>query len=82
MRYISPSGFISSTTFQDVVFSMCKAAVAAYSRGWARDLDTGGITVNTIQPGPIDTNMNPANSDFAPVQKAAQRWAVMVNLTK
>jgi 3-oxoacyl-[acyl-carrier protein] reductase len=48
-----------------------KAAVALYTRGWARDLGPKGITVNTVQPGPIDTDMNPANSDFAPAQKAA-----------
>jgi 3-oxoacyl-[acyl-carrier protein] reductase len=47
-----------------------KAAVAAYSRGWARDLGPKGITVNTVQPGPIDTDMNPASGDFAPVQTA------------
>ena len=46
-----------------------KAAVAAYSRGWARDLGPRGITVNTIQPGPIDTDMNPANGGFADAQK-------------
>lgn len=44
-----------------------KAAVAAYSRGWARDLGPRGITVNTIQPGPIDTDMNPASGSFAAV---------------
>jgi 3-oxoacyl-[acyl-carrier protein] reductase len=36
----------------------------------ARDPGSKGITVNTVQPGPIDTDMNPATSDFAPVQKA------------
>ena len=48
-------------------YSATKAAVAAYGRGWARDLGPKGITVNTIQPGPIDTDMNPASSDHAPV---------------
>jgi 3-oxoacyl-[acyl-carrier protein] reductase len=48
-----------------------KAAVALYTRGWARDLGPKGITVNCVQPGPIDTDMNPANSDFAPPQKSA-----------
>jgi len=48
-------------------YSASKAAVAAYTRGWARDLGTKGITVNTVQPGPIDTDMNPTTSDFAPV---------------
>ncbi|MFT3682532.1 MAG: SDR family oxidoreductase [Ferruginibacter sp.] len=52
-------------------YAASKAAVAAYSRGWARDLGVKGITVNTVQPGPIDTDMNPATGDFAAVQKAS-----------
>ena len=51
-------------------YSASKAAVAAYTRGWARDLGPKGITVNTVQPGPIDTEMNPADGDFAPAMKA------------
>jgi 3-oxoacyl-[acyl-carrier protein] reductase len=51
-------------------YSATKAAVAAYTRGWARDLGSKGITVNVIQPGPIDTDMNPANGALAEVQKA------------
>jgi 3-oxoacyl-[acyl-carrier protein] reductase len=47
-------------------YSASKAAVAAYTRGWARDLGPRRVTVNTIQPGPIDTDMNPANSNMAP----------------
>lgn len=39
-------------------YSATKAAVAAYTRGWARDLGSKGITVNVIEPGPIDTDMN------------------------
>jgi 3-oxoacyl-[acyl-carrier protein] reductase len=50
-------------------YAATKASVAAYSRGWARDLGPKGITVNTVQPGPIDTDMNPANGDFATVLK-------------
>lgn len=42
-----------------------KAAVAAYTRGWARDLGSRGITVNVVQPGAIDTEMNPADGPFA-----------------
>lgn len=42
-----------------------KAAVAAYSRGWARDLGPRGITVNVVQPGAINTDMNPETGDFA-----------------
>ncbi len=52
-------------------YSGTKAAVAAFARGWARDLGPKGITVNVVQPGPIDTDMNPESSDFAEAQKAA-----------
>jgi 3-oxoacyl-[acyl-carrier protein] reductase len=51
-------------------YSATKAAVAAYTRGWARDLGPKGITVNVVEPGPIDTDMNPSSSDFATTQKA------------
>jgi 3-oxoacyl-[acyl-carrier protein] reductase len=50
-------------------YSASKGAVAAYTRGWARDLGPKGITVNNVQPGPIDTDMNPAaNGEFANLQ--------------
>ena len=52
-------------------YSATKAAVAAYTRGWARDLGPKGITVNNIQPGPIDTEMNPSDGDSAAAQKAS-----------
>lgn len=51
------------------IYAMSKAAVAALTRGVARDLGPRGITVNTIQPGPIATDMNPENSDFANMLK-------------
>ncbi|PSJ37891.1 SDR family oxidoreductase [Allosphingosinicella deserti] len=47
------------------VYSATKAAVAALGRGWAKDLASRNILVNTVQPGPIDTDMNPADSEFA-----------------
>jgi len=42
-----------------------KAAVAAYTRGWSRDLGPRNITVNLIQPGAINTDMNPEDGPFA-----------------
>jgi 3-oxoacyl-[acyl-carrier protein] reductase len=48
------SGFAGAS-----VYSMTKAAVAALTRGMARDLGSRGITVNTVQPGPTETDMNP-----------------------
>jgi 3-oxoacyl-[acyl-carrier protein] reductase len=32
----------------------------------ARDLGARGITVNNVQPGPVDTAMNPADGEHAP----------------
>ncbi len=51
-------------------YSATKAAIAAYTRGWARDLGPRAITVNIVQPGPIHTDMNPSDSDFGVIQKA------------
>jgi len=45
------------------------AAAAGFTRGWARDLGPRGITVNCVQPGPIDTDMNPANGESSSFQK-------------
>ncbi|MEP6937157.1 MAG: 3-oxoacyl-ACP reductase family protein [Chthoniobacterales bacterium] len=50
-------------------YSASKAAVAGLTRGWARDLAARKITVNTVQPGPIDTELNPADGDFAEMLK-------------
>src|SRR5947208_6018561 len=50
-------------------YAATKFAVAGYTKGWARDLGPKGITVNVVQPGPINTEMNPDSGDFAAVQK-------------
>ena len=44
---------------------MTKAAVAGLTRGLARDLGPRGITVNNIQVGPTNTDMNPDSGEFA-----------------
>ncbi|KAB0565351.1 MULTISPECIES: 3-oxoacyl-ACP reductase family protein [Pseudomonas] len=46
-------------------YAMSKSALVGLTKGLARDLGPRGITVNNVQPGPVDTDMNPANSDFA-----------------
>lgn len=48
-------------------YAATKAAVAGYTKGWARDLGPKGITVNIVQPGPIETDMNPPDSDFSAI---------------
>jgi 3-oxoacyl-[acyl-carrier protein] reductase len=57
------------------VYAMTKAAVAGLTRGLARDLGTRGITVNTVQPGPTDTDMNPADGSMAESMKAQMALA-------
>jgi 3-oxoacyl-[acyl-carrier protein] reductase len=47
------------------VYAMSKAALVGLVKGLSRDLGTRGITINNVQPGPVDTDMNPAESDFA-----------------
>ena len=47
------------------VYAMSKAALVGLVKGLARDLGPRGITINNVQPGPVDTDMNPATSDFA-----------------
>ena len=49
------------------VYAMSKAALVGLVKGLARDLGPRGITINNVQPGPVDTEMNPATGDFAKV---------------
>jgi 3-oxoacyl-[acyl-carrier protein] reductase len=46
------------------VYALTKAAIVGFTKGLARDLGPRGITVNNVQPGPTDTDMNPAQSDW------------------
>src|SRR5260370_6581106 len=52
------------------VYSMTKAAVAVLARGLAIDFAPRGITVNTIQPGPTETDMNPGDGPLSDVIKS------------
>jgi 3-oxoacyl-[acyl-carrier protein] reductase len=59
-------------------YAMSKAAVAGLTRGLARDLGPRGITVNTVQPGPVATDMNSEDGEFAKTLKsfmALKRYA-------
>ena len=42
-----------------------RGAIVGYTKGAARDLAAKKITVNVVQPGAIDTDMNPDSGDFA-----------------
>ncbi len=47
------------------VYAMSKAALVGLVKGLSRDPGPRGITINNIEPGPVDTDLNPATSDFA-----------------
>jgi 3-oxoacyl-[acyl-carrier protein] reductase len=52
------------------LYSATKFAINGLTRGWSRDLGATGVTVNNVQPGPIDTELNPDdNGAMAEVQK-------------
>jgi 3-oxoacyl-[acyl-carrier protein] reductase len=53
-----------------VPYSATKGAVKIFTQALSRELGNRGITVNNIQPGPIDTELNPATGDWAAPQKA------------
>jgi 3-oxoacyl-[acyl-carrier protein] reductase len=53
-----------------VPYSATKGAVKMFTQGLSREVGYRGITVNNIQPGPIDTDLNPASGDWAAPQKA------------
>ena len=52
-------------------YSATKGAVKMFTQGLSREVGDRGITVNNVQPGPIDTDLNPAAGDWAVPQKAA-----------
>ena len=54
-----------------VAYSATKGAVKMFTQALAREIGKRGITVNNVQPGPIDTDLNPATGDWAVPQKAA-----------
>jgi 3-oxoacyl-[acyl-carrier protein] reductase len=51
-------------------YAATKGAVKMFTQGLAREVGRRGITVNNVQPGPIDTDLNPAAGDWAAPQLA------------
>src|SRR6202045_1512104 len=54
-----------------VPYAATKGAVKMFTQALSRELGSKGITGNNVQPGPIDTDLNPASGDWAVPQKAA-----------
>ena len=48
-------------------YSATKSALVSYTKGWARDFGAQGVTVNLLEPGNTDTEMNPADGGFGPM---------------
>ncbi len=61
-------------------YAATKGAVKMFTQGLAREVGSRGITVNNVQPGPIDTDLNPAAGDWATPQTrqhgARALWAL------
>lgn len=53
-----------------VSYSATKGAVKIFTQGLSREVGSRGITVNNVQPGPIDTDLNPASGARSAPQKA------------
>lgn len=52
------------------LYAMSKSALIGLTKGMARDLGSKGITVNLVHPGPVNTDMNPADGPFADYQRS------------
>jgi NAD(P)-dependent dehydrogenase (short-subunit alcohol dehydrogenase family) len=52
------------------LYAMSKSALVGFTKGLARDVGERGITVNLVQPGSTDTDMNPVGGDTADEQRA------------
>jgi 3-oxoacyl-[acyl-carrier protein] reductase len=53
-----------------VPYAATKGAVKIFTQGLSREVGSRGITINNVQPGPIDTELNPASGEWAVPQKA------------
>jgi 3-oxoacyl-[acyl-carrier protein] reductase len=51
-------------------YAATKGAVKMFTQSLSREVGKRGITVNNVQPGPIDTDLNPASGDWSEPQKA------------
>ena len=47
------------------IYALTKGAISGFTHGMARELGARGITINNVQPGPVDTDMNPADGAFS-----------------
>jgi NAD(P)-dependent dehydrogenase (short-subunit alcohol dehydrogenase family) len=65
-----------------VPYSATKGAVKMFTQGLSREVGTRGITVNNVQPGPIDTDLNPRQAIGPRRRRPPQRSTATDLLTK
>jgi len=61
---ISSTNALRMPMLGGAVYAMSKAALTGLVQGLARELGPRGITINNVLPGPVDTDMNPENTEF------------------
>ena len=77
-RVINIGSIVAYTGFPgNSVYGASKAAVAALSAALSKELGGRGITVNTVHPGPIDTDMNPADPDQNPMAETMASFTAL-----
>lgn len=71
-RIVAVTATIANSFFAPglAVYGASKAAVNALVQGWSRDLGPRGITINAVVPGPVDTDMNPDQTELAAFLKS------------
>ena len=77
-RIVNIGSVVALTSFPGhAAYAASKAAVTAFSGVWAKELGARGITVNTVHPGPIDTDMNPADPDQNPMAETMASFTAL-----
>ncbi|AQS87969.1 3-oxoacyl-ACP reductase [Neoasaia chiangmaiensis NBRC 101099] len=61
-RIVNISSLTALGAVQRTAYAAAKSALISFSRGWALELATTGITVNTVAPGPTETELFRANN--------------------
>ena len=60
-----------------VPYGATKGAVKMFTQALSREVGSRGITVNNVQPGPIDTDLNPSSGDWAVRRRLQQHLTAM-----
>lgn len=77
-RIVNIGSIVASTGVPgNSVYGASKAAVGAMTRAWAKEFGARGITVNTVHPGPIDTDMNPGDPAHNPMAETMASFTAL-----